>query len=183
MWWSNARIWWPISETAVGILLFFRLTGAPRKSTKSLLEVRWGGLGVAQRRQGRSRGACGSRDGSGLVLMGPRHATGGHMCHGPVRPSGVKPAPPRPPEPRMPARGPTSEPLSATHICCDQPTRFGAAHAPWATMVSQLPWQLDFSCNQLAIPVHVDGPEHLSTNWGRWVVPSQSEHSPTSTWR
>ena len=40
---------------------------------------------------------------------------------------------------------------------------------PGATMASQLPWQLNFSCNQLAIPVHVDGPELLSTHWGRWV--------------
>ena len=40
---------------------------------------------------------------------------------------------------------------------------------PGATMASQLPWQLNFSCNQLAISVHVDGPECLSTHWGRWV--------------
>ena len=81
---------------------FFSLTGAPRKRTKSLPEARWGGLAAVQRRQGRPRGACGARDGSGLVIMGPRHATGGHMCRGPGRPRGVKSAHTRPPEPRMP---------------------------------------------------------------------------------
>ena len=40
---------------------------------------------------------------------------------------------------------------------------------PGATMASQLPWQLNFSCNQLVISVHVYGPECLSTHWGRWV--------------
>ena len=109
---------------------FFSPTGAPRQSTKSLPEVRWGGLGVAQRRQGRLRGPCGARDGSGLVLMGPRHATGGHMCHGPGRPSGVNSAPNRPSEPRMPAQGPTNEPPSGPHIHCDRPTRSLAPLAP-----------------------------------------------------
>ena len=119
-----------ICETAVGNFFFLGSTCAPRKSTKSLPEVRWGGLEVAQRRQGRSRGACGARDGSGLVLMGPRHATGGHMCHGPGRPSGVNAAPHRPPEPRMPAQGPTNEPPSGPHIHCDRPTRSLAPLAP-----------------------------------------------------
>ena len=109
---------------------FFSPTGAPRKSSKCLPEVRWGGPGAAQRRQGQSRGACGARDGSGLVLMGPRHATGGHMCHGPGRPSGVNAAPHRPPEPRMPAQGPTNEPPSGPHIHCDRPTRSLAPLAP-----------------------------------------------------
>ena len=111
-------------------LVFFFRNGPPKKSTKRLPEVRWGGLGVAQRRQGRSGGACGGRDGSGLVLMPPRHATGGHMCHGPGRPSGVNAAPHRPPEPRMPAQGPTNEPPSGPHIHCDRPTRSLAPLAP-----------------------------------------------------
>ena len=110
-----------ICETAVGNFFFFGSTCAPRKSTKSLPEVRWGGLEVAQRRQGRSRGACGARDGSGLVLMGPRHATGGHMCHGPGRPSGVNSARNCPAEPHMPAHGPTNEPLSTLLVPTDYP--------------------------------------------------------------
>ena len=100
---------------------FFSPTGAPRKSSKCLPEVRWGGPGAAQRRQGQSRGACGARDGSGLVLMGPRHATGGHMCHGPGRPSGVNSARNCPAEPHMPAHGPTNEPLSTLLVPTDYP--------------------------------------------------------------
>ena len=92
-----------------------------RVRKKALPEVRWGGPEVAQRRQGRSRGACGARDGSGLVLMGPRHATGGHMCHGPGRPSGVNSARNRPLEPHMPAHGPTNEPLSTLLVPTDYP--------------------------------------------------------------
>ena len=50
---------------------------------------------------------------------------------------------------------------------------------PGATMASQLPWQFNFSCNQLAISVHVDGTELLSTHWGRWAAPGPSAHPPT----
>ena len=46
-------------------------------------------------------------------------------------------------------------------------------------MVPQLPWQLDFLCNRLAILAHVDEPEPLSTHPGRWVAPSQSEQPTT----
>ena len=38
--------------------------------------------------------------------------------------------------------------------------------------------QLNFSCNQLAISVHVYGPECLSTHWGRWAAPGQSGQPP-----
>ena len=51
---------------------------------------------------------------------------------------------------------------------------------PGATMASQLPCQLNFSCNQLAISVHVDRPDNLSTNWGRWAAPEPSEYPPRS---
>ena len=116
------------------------------------------------------------------------------MCHGPGRPSGLNSAPNRPSEPRMPAQGPTNEPPSgqydpATRVSpspgartpglAPKPPRRGRQGVfrtqnrpkvpPGAAMASQLPWQLNFSCNQLAIPVHVDGPELLSTHWGRWV--------------
>ena len=49
---------------------------------------------------------------------------------------------------------------------------------PGATMASQLPWQFNFSCNQLAISVHVAGTELLSTHWGRWAAPGPSGHPP-----
>ena len=49
---------------------------------------------------------------------------------------------------------------------------------PGATMASQLPWQFNFSCNQLAISVHVDGTELLSTHWGRWAAPGPSAYPP-----
>ena len=51
---------------------------------------------------------------------------------------------------------------------------------PGATMASQLPWQFNFSCNQLAISVHVDGTELLSTHWGRWAAPGPSACPPKS---
>ena len=69
-------------------------------------------------------------------------------------------------------------PLPAGRACSALSTQNRPKVPPGATMASQLPWQLNFSCNQLAIPVHVDGPDNPSTNWGRWAAPEPSEYPP-----